>query len=55
MSSRKGNQPAAKAGNDAAHKQPGAKKSSYILPVCGRRLPPRRTQGFLRLGLLRGG
>ena len=30
MSSRKGNQPAAKAGNDAAHKQPGAKKSPYI-------------------------
>ena len=30
MSSRKGNQPAAKAGNDAAHEQPGAKKSPYI-------------------------
>ena len=30
MSSRKGNQPAARAGNDAAHKQPGAEKSPYI-------------------------
>ena len=30
MSSRKGNQPAGKAGNDAAHKQPGANKFAYI-------------------------
>ena len=30
MSSRKDNQPAAKAGNDAAHEQPDAKKSPYI-------------------------
>ena len=30
MFSRKGNQPARKAGNDAAHKQPGANKFAYI-------------------------